>query len=144
MGPASVSLSGDESLTVEFTQPQAIYLQIGDYICENILRRSWHGGDRIPSIRELAMDVQVNPNTVTRTYAYLQDQGIIFNRRGIGYFVADRAYHEARELKCRSFIDRDLPQLFKTMDLLGLDLSDLERHYRDRSRASARTDEGVI
>ena len=132
---------------MEFTQPQAIYLQIGDYICENILRRSWHGGhggDRIPSIRELAMDVQVNPNTVTRTYAYLQDQGIIFNRRGIGYFVADRAYHEARELKSRSFIDRDLPQLFKTMDLLGLDPSDLERHYRDRSRASARTDEGVI
>ena len=76
-------------------------------MCENILRRVWHGGDRIPSIRELAMDVQVNPNTVTRTYAYLQDQGIIFNRRGIGYFVADRAYHEARELKRRSFIDRD-------------------------------------
>ena len=73
---------------MEFTQPQAIYLQIGDYICENILRRSWHGGDRIPSIRELAMDVQVNPNTVTRTYAYLQDQGIIFNRRGIGYLSA--------------------------------------------------------
>ena len=129
---------------MEFTQPQAIYLQIGDYMCENILRRVWHGGDRIPSIRELAMDVQVNPNTVTRTYAYLQDQGIIFNRRGIGYFVADRAYHEARELKRRSFIDRDLPQLFKTMDLLGLELSDLEPHYRDRSRSSARTEEGVI
>ena len=121
---------------MEFTQPQAIYLQIGDYLCDHILRCRWRGGDRIPSIRELAVDVQVNPNTVARTYAYLQDQGIIYNRRGTGYFVADRAYRQARELKRRSFVDRDLPQLFKTMDLLGLELSDLERHYRDRSRSA--------
>ena len=120
---------------MEFTQPQAIYLQIGDYLCDNILRRRWRGGDRIPSIRELAVDVQVNPNTVARTYAYLQDRGIIYNRRGTGYFVADRAYRQARELKRRSFVDRDLPHLFRTMDLLGLELSDLERHYRDRSRS---------
>ena len=64
-------------------------------------------------------------------FAYLQAQGIIYNRRGIGYFVAERAYHQARELKRRSFVDRDLPQLFKTMDLLGLEPSDLERYYRD-------------
>ena len=128
---------------MEFTQPQAIYLQIGDYICENILRRRWQGGDRIPSIRELAMDVQVNPNTVTRSYAYLQDRGIIYNRRGIGYFVADAAYLQACEFKRRSFIDRDLPQLFKTMDLLGLELSDLERHYRNRSRSPG-NEEGVV
>ena len=121
---------------MEFAQPQAIYLQIGDYLCDNILRGRWRGGDRIPSIRELAVDVQVNPNTVTRTYAYLQDQGIIYNRRGIGYFVADRAYRQARELKRRSFVDRDLPQLFKTMDLLGLTLSDLERHFHDRGRSA--------
>ena len=125
---------------MDFAQPQAIYLQIGDYICDNILRRLWTGGDRIPSIRELAVDVQVNPNTVVRTYAYLQDQGIIFNRRGIGYFVADGAYRQARELKRRSFVDRDLPQLFKTMDLLGLRLSDLERHYRDRIPATDNED----
>lgn len=127
---------------MEFTQPQAIYLQIGDHICDNILRHRWTGGDRIPSIRELAVDVQVNPNTVTRTYAYLQEQGIIFNRRGIGYFVAGSAYRQARELKRRSFVDRDLPQLFKSMDLLGLELSDLEHHYRDRT-PSAGEQEGA-
>ena len=48
--------------------------------------------------------------------------------------MADRAYGQARELKRRSFIDRDLPQLFNTMDQLGLELSDLEPHYRNRSR----------
>ena len=128
---------------MEFTQPQAIYLQIGDYLCDNILRRRWRGGDRIPSIRELAVDVQVNPNTVARTYAYLQDRGIIYNRRGTGYFVADRAYRQARELKQRSFVDRDLPQLFRTMDLLGLKLSDLEPHYRARRR-SAETEQGDV
>ena len=130
-------------MTVEFTHPRAIYLQIGDHICDNILRRSWQDGDRIPSIRDLAIDVQVNPNTVTRTYAYLQEQGIIYNRRGIGYFVAERARDQARDLKRRSFIDRDLPQLFKTMDLLGLELSDLQPHYRDRRRSTARKKEGA-
>ena len=65
---------------MEFTQPHGD-LPADDYLCENILRRLWQSGDRIPSIRELAMDVQVNPNTVTR-YAYLQDRGIIYNRRG--------------------------------------------------------------
>ena len=124
---------------MEFTQPQAIYLQIGDYICENILLRSWQGGARIPSIRELAMDVQVNPNTVTRTYAHLQDQGIIYNQRGIGYFVADDAYDQARELMRRGFVDHDLPRLFKTMELLGLEVRDLERHYRDRQRPAGGT-----
>ena len=130
-------------MTVKFTRPQAIYLQIGDYICDNILRCRWRGGDRIPSIRELAVDVQVNPNTVTRTYAYLQDRGIIYNRRGIGYFVAERAYRQARDLKRRSFVDRDLPQLFNTMDLLGLKLSDLQPHYRDRNRSTG-TEQGQV
>lgn len=128
---------------MQFIQPQAIYLQIGDFMCDSILRHRWRGGDRIPSIRELAVDLQVNPNTVTRTYAYLQDQGIIFNRRGIGYFVADRAYRQARALKRRSFVDRDLPQLFNTMDLLGLDLSDLEHHYRNRRRSAGKDQEAA-
>ena len=116
---------------MEFRERQAIYLQIGDYICENILRKEWEQGDRIPSIRELSVSIEVNPNTVMRTYSYLQDRGIIYNKRGIGYFVAENAYEKTLELKKQSFIKRELPHLFNTMDLLELSLDDLETIYRE-------------
>ena len=75
---------------MEFGDSNAIYLQIADQLSENILLRKWSPGDRIPSVRELAVSVEVNPNTVMRTFNYLQEKGIIYNKRGIGYFVSDQ------------------------------------------------------
>ena len=119
---------------MEFREPQAIYLQIGDYICEQILRGSWPEGDRIPSIRELAVEVEVNPNTVTRTYAHLQERGIIENQRGIGYFVAVNGYREAREHKRRDFVEKELPRVFTTLDMLKMGIADLQTlHAKYRS-----------
>ncbi|MBA7631927.1 hypothetical protein ES703_39464 [subsurface metagenome] len=117
---------------MEFRQNQAIYLQIADLICENILTGSWKEGDRIPSIRELSVSIEVNPNTVMRSYSYLQDLDIVYNQRGIGYFVADQAYRKTTELKKRSFINRELPQIFKTMDLLHINCDDLKDMYAAR------------
>ncbi len=118
---------------MEFRERQAIYLQIGDHICENILRGTWKEGDKIPSIREMSVSIEVNPNTVMRTYSYLQDMGIIFNKRGIGYFVADKGYENTLDLKKKNFINRDLPYVFKNMDLLNLTFDDLEELYRTGS-----------
>jgi len=115
---------------MEFKEKQAIYLQIGEYICENILRKQWKEGDKIPSIREMAISIEVNPNTVMRTYNYLQNMGIIFNKRGIGYFVADHSYEKTQELKKRNFITRELPHFFKTMDLLKITFDDLRELYK--------------
>ena len=109
---------------MEFRERQAIYLQIGDHICENILRKKWKAGEKIPSVREMSVSIEVNPNTVMRTYSYLQDMGIIYNKRGIGYFVADKAYEKTQELKKKNFINRELPFVFKTMDLLHLTFDD--------------------
>jgi GntR family transcriptional regulator len=122
---------------MEFRENQAIYLQIADLMCENILAGLWKPGDRIPSIRELAESIQVNPNTVMRTYGYMEDQGIIHNQRGIGFFLADTAYETTRELKRKSFVSRDLPQLFRTMDLLRLGLDDLSNLYAAHREAAA-------
>jgi len=115
---------------MEFRTDQAIYLQISDYICEMILTGKWESGAKIPSIRELAVDIEVNPNTVLRTYAYLQQREIIFNRRGIGYFVADGAFKNTRRLKQDDFISNDLPRLFKTMAVLTISIEELEKLYR--------------
>ena len=114
---------------MEFHQNSPIYMQIADIMCENILEGAWRPGERIPSIRELAESIEVNPNTVMRTYGYMEDQGIVHNQRGIGFFLADGAYETTRELKKRIFVSRDLPQVFKTMDLLRMGFDDLRDLY---------------
>jgi len=112
---------------MEFRENQAIYLQIADHITERILARAWQPGERLPSIRELAEASEVNPNTVMRSYSYLQELGIIYNQRGIGYFVAEDAYEKTLELKKHNFVRRELPRIFRIMDLLHLTCDDLQR-----------------
>ena len=125
---------------MEFRQNQPIYLQIADHVNERILSGSWGEGGRIPSIREMSEAIEVNPNTVMRSYNYLQDLGIIHNQRGIGYFVAEGAYHKILELKKRSFIRRELP---RTMDLLNLTCEDLRSLYREHAQdGSAQSGQG--
>lgn len=119
---------------MEFQQNRAIYLQITDHIGENILTGVWPEGERIPSVRELAVTVEVNPNTVMRAYTALQDRRIIYNRRGIGYFVADGAVETIRSLKRRRFIRRDLPDLFRTMAVLGISFQELEELFAEYRR----------
>ncbi len=114
---------------MEFRKSQAIYLQIGDHICESILQKKWWEGDKIPSIREMAVSIEVNPNTVMRAYSFLQDKGIIYKQRGIGYFVAEKAYERTRELKKADFIGHELPRFFRNLDLLKMRLEDIEEFY---------------
>jgi DNA-binding transcriptional regulator YhcF (GntR family) len=115
---------------MEFVDNSAIYLQIADHFCENILLEKWKPGDRIPSVREMAVSIEVNPNTVMRTFNYLQDKGIIFNKRGIGYFVTEDGYQKTKALLKEVFVNHELPGLFKAMNLLNLTMEDVNTYYR--------------
>jgi len=114
---------------MEFKESQAIYLQIGDYVCEQILQGRWKEGDRIPSVRELGTALEVNPNTVMRTYDLLQGREIIFNKRGVGYFVSDDARQKILQYRKKEFLEQDLPPVFKNMNLLGMTFKELENEY---------------
>jgi GntR family transcriptional regulator len=115
---------------MEFSDNQAIYLQIADLFCENILLKKWNPGDRIPSVREMAISIEVNPNTVMRTFTYLQEKGIIFNKRGIGYFVSEDGLQKTRALRKEDFVSRELPAFFKAMSLLNLTMEDVNAYYQ--------------
>lgn len=115
---------------MEFKENQAIYLQIANRFFENILRKEWSSGDKIPSIRDMAVEFEVNPNTTMRTFNYLQEKGVIYNKRGIGYFVADDGFERTIALKKEQFVEEDLPMFFKTMELLGLSLDDLKAYFK--------------
>ena len=114
---------------MEFKETQAIYLQIGDYVCEQMLLGRWKEGDRIPSVRELGVALEVNPNTVMRAYDFLQGRDIIFNKRGVGYFVSDDAGQKITQYRKKQFLEQDLPVVFKNMSLLEMSFKELENEY---------------
>ena len=114
---------------MEFRENRPIYLQIADLVCENILDGVWKPGQRIPSIREMAESIEVNPNTAMRTFGYLEDQGIIHNQRGIGFFLSEGAYEATRELMKKTFVSGELPRFFRTLDLLHMGFEDLAGLY---------------
>ncbi|WP_019911251.1 GntR family transcriptional regulator [Paenibacillus sp. HW567] len=74
-------------MTIEFDNNQPIYLQIMNYIKGEIVTGKLKPGDKIPSVRELAAELQINPNTVQRTFQELEREEIVETRRGMGRYV---------------------------------------------------------
>lgn len=114
---------------MDFRDKQAIYLQIAEYVSEQILLSRWPVGDKISSVRELAAELEVNPNTVMRTYDFLGQKGVIANKRGIGYFPADDAIDRIKAFRREQFLENDLPVFFRNLYLLGIELPDIETRY---------------
>lgn len=108
---------------------KAIYLQIVDRIIDDVLMGQVKTGDRALSVRELAAQVQVNPNTVVRSYGLLEQEGILFNQRGMGFYIAENALEKARTLKRKAFIEDTLPEVFKTMNLLQISMQELQAFH---------------
>lgn len=114
---------------MDFRENPAIYIQIAEYVCEQILLRRWKLGDKLVSIRELAMSMEVNPNTVQRAYDFLQQRDIIANSRGIGYFIEDSALERIVAFRREQFMENELPVFMKTIYLLQIDFKDLQKQY---------------
>ena len=115
---------------MEFKDKQYIYLQIADYICEQLLFGKWPPGERIPSVRDLASTLEVNPNTVMRTYEYLQGNNIIYNKRGVGYFTDDQTNTRILESRKERFLESELPEFFRTLYLLNISIEELQKRYK--------------
>lgn len=79
----------------------------------------------MPSVRELAAQMQVNSHTVLNAYDYLLDRGIITPKRGLGYFLTDDAYEKVRQDQRKEFFENDLPAFFNKMKILGISLSEI-------------------
>ena len=87
-----------------------------------VLAGEWLEGERVVSVREMATSVGVNPNTVMRSYERLEADGIIFNRRGIGFYVAEGAKEHIKQLERKKFMDEELPKLRERLVFLGLSI----------------------
>lgn len=117
---------------MEFDNSKPIYLQIVDFFYENILKKRWEEEERIPSVREVAVMVEVNPNTAIRAFNHLQDLGVIHNKRGIGYFVSSDGYTKVLNIKRKEFMEQMLPDVFKKLSLLNISFDELKNVYNQQ------------
>lgn len=114
---------------MEFRENEAIYLQIAAYVGENIMLGKWPVNEKIPSVRELAMDLQVNPNTVVRAYEYLQNKEVILNKRGIGFFISADAEEKIKAYSKERFLGNELPEFFRNIFLLNISMKEIEERF---------------
>ncbi|MDR1645975.1 MAG: GntR family transcriptional regulator [Tannerellaceae bacterium] len=114
---------------MNFKNSKPIFIQIADQVCNRVLSGEYIADERIPSIRDLAIELEVNLNTINRSYERLQQEGIIYNKRGIGYFISPEALRKIKSIKHSQFLEEVLPSVFKEMILLDLGMDDLVKAF---------------
>ena len=106
---------------MNFKESKAIYLQIADRICDEVLLGQYQEEERIPSVREYAAVVEVNAQT----------QGVIYNKRGIGYFVSVGARKLILSLRKEYFLKEEVDYFFKQIFTLGISAEELSGMYQE-------------
>ena len=112
-------------MSTDFKSTKGIFLQIAENICHRILEGKLNMGERVPSVRDLAAEFEVNRNTVLRTYALLDESGVFENKRGIGFFVSENAVEIIRQNEREAFFKDELPQFIHKVRLLKLNEHDV-------------------
>ena len=112
-----------------FSNDKPIYIQMADRLCDEILSGVYQDDDRIPSVREYAVLLEVNTNTAVKAYEQLAREEAIYNKRGLGYFVTPGAKKQILKVRKQEFMKEKLPELFRQMQLLGITLEDVKDVY---------------
>ena len=114
-----------------FSNDKPIYIQMADRLCDEILSGKYQDDDRIPSVREYAVLLEVNTNTAVKAYEQLAREEIIYNKRGLGYFVTKGAKKQILKTRRKEFLKERLPELFRQMRLLDITFEDVAEAYKD-------------
>lgn len=113
-------------MSIDFKSTKGIFQQMADILCRRIMENKLPPGERVPSVRDLAAEFEVNRNTLLRTYSLLEDAGIIVNKRGIGFFVADNAKELIHSKERIEFFADELPEFMKKVAMLGITIAELQ------------------
>lgn len=105
----------------QFNDSQPIFLQIRQRIVEMILKKTVKEGEALPSVRQIATDLSVNPLTVTKAYDGLVDTGVVESRRGMGMYVNEGAREKLLATERQKFLTEDWPRIVAQIRALELD-----------------------
>lgn len=117
---------------MDFKTNKPIYQQIIDYCFNKVLAQEWNEDAKVPSVRELAMELSVNTHTVLKAYEYLQDEEIIYPKRGLGFFLSTDALSRVNTARREEFYETTLNEVFNEMDRLQISIEDIINHYNNR------------
>lgn len=126
---------------MEFHKNKPIYLQIVEIICQRIVSKEWKEGVKIPTVKDLAKELEVNHNTLMRSLEMLQSEDILTSKRGVGLFLTKDSYKNALDLMKRSFYENQVPEFFATMNTLKITLGELIDLYKSNKKTN---DTGLI
>lgn len=113
------------------TDNRPIYVRLADQICDRILLDEYRPLERIPSVREYAVTQQVNPATAARAFEILERQGVIFNKRGLGFFVAESAADIIRKTRLETLLGEESELFFSRLALLEVTPDQLKVMYSE-------------
>lgn len=116
---------------LDFNNNKAIYMQIADDICDKVLTGEISADQRIPSVREYAVSVEVNVNTVMRAYEYLASQEIIYNKRGLGFFAASDSHDKVIALRRHEVLGEGVNTVFRQLAMLDITPDQLADMYKE-------------
>lgn len=119
---------------MDFKSNKPIYMQIVDFCFQKILIGEWKDDERIPSVRELGMMLQVNPNTAMRAFEYLQSEDVIYLKRGTGYYVQNNARKKILQIQKQEFFDETLNEVFQSMNLLDISINEIVERYNRKKK----------
>lgn len=116
---------------MQFNNDKPIYLQLADRLSDDIVDGKYYDDDRVPSVREFGMCFEVNTNTAVKAYDMLSRDNVIYNRRGLGYFVTPGAREKIMEARRTEFMSSVLPDVFRQMRMLGIGIEELIRMWKE-------------
>jgi len=112
-------------MSIDYKTSKGIFQQLADTLSHRILEGALNAGERVPSVRDLSEEFEVNRNTLLRTYTLLNDAGIIENKRGVGFFVSEDAVERIRTQEKVLFFAEELPEFINKVRILKLTKDDL-------------------
>ncbi len=104
---------------------QPIYWQLRQHTVASILDGSLAEGDALPSVRQVAAEMRINPLTVSKAYQLLADEGLVDKRRGVGLFITTGARRRLHQLEREKFLTEEWPRIAERIESLGLDPAEL-------------------
>lgn len=108
-------------ITPDWTDDQPIYRQLRDKVVRALLEGSLKEGEPLPSVRTMAVELEINPLTVSKAYQELVAEGLVKKRRGLGMYIVEGAREALREAERRRFLEEEWPRVCERIRALGLD-----------------------
>lgn len=105
---------------MNFSDGQPIFIQIAERLSDEILAGVYLADSRVPGVRDYSVMLEVNVNTTVKAYDLLAQRGVLYSKRGLGYFVAPEAQQIILDNRRRHFFETEVPRIALTMKQLGV------------------------